>query len=83
MKNSDIVHGLEALRPGCEWTLNGNDLKGLIWLDKKQARPTDEELTKAIAAYVPPAPAADLQSQVTALQKQVSALMAAAPIKGV
>jgi hypothetical protein len=45
----EIADALNALRPGAQWALNGNDVSGLTWLDTEQTRPTDAEiLTMAI-----------------------------------
>jgi hypothetical protein len=74
MNNNDIANALMTLRPGAQWVLQGNDLSGLQWLDTTQTRPTDAEITAAIAAYVPPP---SLQDQIVALQAQVAALIAA------
>ena len=47
-----IIRSILDLRPGAEWTMDGDDLSTLVWLDKQQARPTDAE----IVAHVPPPP---------------------------
>jgi hypothetical protein len=39
-----IVSALNSLRPGAAWTLNGDTLDGLTWLDAGQTRPTDSEI---------------------------------------
>ena len=39
----DIPHALSILKPGAEWTLNGNDYTGLEWLDSGQ-QPTEQEV---------------------------------------
>lgn len=39
-----IVRALLSLRPGAQWSLNGDTLDGLVWVDKVQSRPTDEEI---------------------------------------
>jgi hypothetical protein len=50
-----IVDALQALTPGAQWTLTGDDYSGLEWLDKEQTQPTEEQcLTEAAnlqAAY--------------------------------
>jgi uncharacterized membrane protein YebE (DUF533 family) len=38
-----IVEALQALTPGAQWTLTGDDYSGLEWLDKEQTQPTEEE----------------------------------------
>mgnify|MGYP000273897935 FL=1 len=45
----DIPAALQALKPGAEWVLRGDDWSGLEWLDKKQAAPTEKEVTDKIA----------------------------------
>lgn len=74
MNNKDIAHALSTLRPGAEWNVRGDSLAGIEWLDSQQSRPTDEEITAAIAAYTPPP---TLQEQIATLQSQVAALLAA------
>ena len=45
----DIPAALQALKPGAEWVLRGDQWSGLEWLDKKQACPTQKEVTDKIA----------------------------------
>ena len=45
----DITHALLALKPGAQWTLNGNDYDGLTWLDAKQTQPTETEVNSKIS----------------------------------
>lgn len=78
MTSLDIIHALSVLTPSAEWVLQGDDLSGLTWLDNVQARPTDDEIVAAIAAYVPPPdPMITLQNQITTLQSQIATLLAA------
>ena len=44
-----IPDALQALRPGAEWVLRGNEYAGLEWLDTKQAQPSEEEVNAEIA----------------------------------
>ena len=37
-----------SLRPGAEWTLNGDTYEGLQWLDATQTKPTLEEINAEI-----------------------------------
>ena len=37
---------LQSLRPGAQWTLNGDELE---WLDTEQAQPTDAEIEAEVA----------------------------------
>ncbi len=45
----DITHALQALKPGAEWTLRGDEYSGLEWLDSKQTKPTETEVNSKIA----------------------------------
>ena len=44
----DITHAIQALKPGAQWTLLGNDYSGLTWLDSEQ-QPTETEINSKIA----------------------------------
>lgn len=44
----DLTHALMALRPGSQWSLNGDSYSGLNWMSEGPA-PTLEELTAKIA----------------------------------
>ena len=44
-----IAEAIAALKPGAEWSLNGEDYSGLTWLDKTQIMPTEEEINAKIA----------------------------------
>jgi hypothetical protein len=48
MTHNDIVNALKNLAPLAEWTLSGNSLDNLVWLDS-QIRPTNEEILSEIA----------------------------------
>lgn len=37
-----------SLRPGAEWTLNGDSYEGLEWLDQVQTKPTKLEIDAEI-----------------------------------
>ena len=43
-----IDQALLSLRPGAEWTLNGDTYEGLVWLDSIQQKPTAEEINQEI-----------------------------------
>ena len=45
----DITHALISLRPGAQWTLRGDDISGLEWLDGKQTQPTETEIYSKIS----------------------------------
>lgn len=44
----DIPAALQALVPGAQWVLRGNDYSGLEWLDQSHAQPTEQELQAKI-----------------------------------
>ena len=44
----DIASALQALKPGTQWVLYGNDYTGLEWLDSEQ-QPTKQEIFDKIA----------------------------------
>ena len=43
----DITHALIALKPGAQWTLRGDDISGLEWMDSGQ-QPTEQEIKAKI-----------------------------------
>jgi len=45
-----IGSALQALRPGAEWTLSGDDYSGLTWIDAKQTQPTETEVNSKISS---------------------------------
>ena len=45
----DIPSALQALKPGAQWTLRGDEYSGLEWLDSKQTKPTETEVTNKLA----------------------------------
>ena len=44
----DIPAALQALKPGAEWVLRGDQHSGLEWLDKSQLQPTEKEINDKI-----------------------------------
>ena len=40
----DITYALQSLRPGSEWSLNGNTYDGLIWYNSNELPPPTEEV---------------------------------------
>jgi hypothetical protein len=40
---------IQSLRPGAQWSLNGDDYSGLEWLDTEQTKPTEKELVEESA----------------------------------
>lgn len=45
----DIPAALQALTPGAEWVLRGDQYSGLEWLDTGQTQPTESAVTAKIA----------------------------------
>ena len=45
----DIPSALQALKPGAQWILSGDDYSGLEWLDDKQTKPTETEINSKIS----------------------------------
>ena len=45
----DTADALQALKPGAQWSLSGNDYTGLEWLDSKQTQPTETEVNSKIS----------------------------------
>ena len=45
----DIPLALQALKPGAQWTLRGEDYSGLEWLDSSQTQPTETEVNSKIS----------------------------------
>lgn len=43
----DITKAISHCRPGADWSLNGSEYSGLVWRDKVQTKPTEEELMTA------------------------------------
>ena len=44
-----LVEALLSLKPNCQWTIQGEEVSGLTWLDENSEKPTDEELYSKIA----------------------------------
>ena len=43
-----IADALLILRPGAQWSINGNVYSGLDWLDTEQTKPTEEEVVEKV-----------------------------------
>ena len=46
MSQVRISDALLQLKPGAEWSVNGNTYEGINWLDKTQTKPTEDEVKK-------------------------------------
>jgi hypothetical protein len=44
----DITKALVNLRPGAQWSLDGDTYGGLHWLDENQTKPTEEEVNEEL-----------------------------------
>ena len=44
-----IIDALLELRPGAEWSIDDCDYNKLVWLDKIQTKPTEQEVNNKIA----------------------------------
>ena len=45
-----IAEAIATLKPGAQWTLNGDDYSGLTWLDSSQTKPTETEVNSKISS---------------------------------
>ena len=48
IRNLDIGDALSALRPNCEYMLEGENYSGITWLDKNQTLPTEQEVLEKL-----------------------------------
>jgi hypothetical protein len=48
MNHQDICNALQTLRPGAVWTLRGEGLADLEWLDNTQTRPSEDAIMACI-----------------------------------
>jgi len=51
MKNQNICETLMFLRPNAQFTLTGDSIQNLNWLDKEQEKPTETEIEEGWIAY--------------------------------
>ena len=45
----NIPQALQALKPGAEWVLRGDEYSGIEWLDSGQTKPTETEVNSKIS----------------------------------
>jgi hypothetical protein len=45
----DITKALVSLRPGAQWSLDGDTYDGLEWLDETQSKPTKKQVESEVA----------------------------------
>ena len=48
IRNLDVGDALNALRPKCEYMLEGENYSGITWLDKNQTLPTEQEVLEKL-----------------------------------
>ena len=48
MSQVRISDALSQLKPGAEWSVNGNTYECINWLDKTKTKPTEDEVNKKI-----------------------------------
>ncbi|MCA1379409.1 hypothetical protein I6F34_01050 [Bradyrhizobium sp. BRP05] len=65
MLHYDLVEALELIRPGAKWTLRGDDISGLDWLDDLATKPTDDEILTALTQLPKLVQPQDLIAQIT------------------
>jgi len=44
-----IASALQSLRPGAQWSLNGDNYDGIDWLDTQQTKPSEAEVNAEVA----------------------------------
>jgi len=71
-----IVEALKSLRPGAQWSLNGDTVDGLVWLDQQQSRPSDAEIAAQVAALSGPS----IEDVKTEAQRRIIAMTGVADI---
>ena len=58
-----IPDALQALKPGAQWTLIGDEYSGLEWLDGSHTKPTETEVNNKITALDVAEPARLLRAE--------------------
>ena len=58
-----LVEALLSLKPNCQWTIQGEEVSGLTWLDENSEKPTDEELQTKIAELRDAEPLKELREE--------------------
>ena len=48
IRNLDVGDALSALRPNCEYMLEGENYSGITWLDQNQTLPTEQEVLEKL-----------------------------------
>ena len=44
-----IIEALISLKPEAEWAVRGGNYSDIVWLDKSQTKPTEQEIEEKIA----------------------------------
>ena len=58
-----LVEALLSLKPNCQWTIQGEEVIGLTWLDENSEKPSDEELHAKIAELRSAQPLKELREE--------------------
>ena len=58
-----LVEVLHSLKPNCQWTIQGEEVSGLTWLDENNEKPTEEELQTKIAELRDAQPLKELREE--------------------
>ena len=58
-----LVQALLSLKPNCQWTIQGEEVSGLTWLDENSEKPSDEELHAKIAELRSAQPLKELREE--------------------
>lgn len=70
MTQFDIIDALVILRPNAIWSVRGNTYNSIIWSDKVQSKPSEQEVNDQIATNKAQAP---LQSCVNKAKELLAA----------
>ena len=65
MIHYDLVEAIESIRPGAMYTLRGDDISGLEWLDDPAKKPTADEILPAMQSLPKLVSPQDLMAQIT------------------
>jgi len=58
-----LVEALLSLKPNCQWTIQGEEVSGLTWLDENSEKPSDGELHAKIAELRSAQPLKELREE--------------------
>lgn len=69
MTHDEIVAAITVLRPGARWSLRGETIDGLEWLDEIQQKPSLVELKAVVLPKVE-----SYETRLTALEAEITAI---------